>query len=114
MFILFSFLLISLFLILLLTLVSYLISDSVTLNREELRSYECGFEHHNLSRVPFSLRYFFLTLIFLLFDLEIILMIFLPYSIFSANLNFVLLVVTSFVFILFLGLIYEWIDGSLE
>lgn len=107
MFILFSFLIISFFIILLLTAVSYLISDSVVLNREEQRSYECGFEHHNLSRVPFSLRYFFLTLIFLLFDLEIVLMVFLPYSVFSSNFYFVLIVVIFFVLVLFFGLIYE-------
>jgi len=107
MFILFSFLFISLLIILALTAISYLVSDSVTLNREELSSYECGFEHHSLSRVPFSLRYFFLTLIFLLFDLEIVLIVFLPYSIFRFNIYFVLLVVILFVSILFFGLIYE-------
>lgn len=104
----------SFFLVVVLKLVSLLISESVVLTREELTSYECGFEHHGLSRVPFSLRYFFLTLIFLLFDLEIILLLFFPYY-FVFSLEWVsLLSVIMFVAILFLGLIYEWLDGRLE
>lgn len=62
--------------VLLLKLLSFFISEMSLLAREESRSYECGFEHNNLSRVPFSLRYFLLTLVFLLFDLEIVLMLF--------------------------------------
>ncbi|MFN9686957.1 MAG: NADH-quinone oxidoreductase subunit A, partial [Cyanobacteriota bacterium] len=70
-------------------------------------SFECGFEHHSLSRVPFSLRYFFLTLIFLLFDLEIVLMMFLPSLLFSSSLYLSLGVLCIFIIILYLGLIYE-------
>ena len=67
-----------------LKLFSFRLREKTILQREELTPYECGFEHHTLSRVPFSLRYFFLTLIFLLFDLEIVLLVFTPYMIFSA------------------------------
>lgn len=104
----------SFFLVVVLKLVSLLIRERVILTREELTSYECGFEHHGLSRIPFSLRYFFLTLIFLLFDLEIILLLFFPYS-FVFSLEFVsIFSVVVFIIILFLGLLYEWYDGSLE
>jgi NADH-ubiquinone oxidoreductase chain 3 len=86
---------------------SFLISEKSLLIREELSSFECGFEHHNVSRVPFSLRYFFLTLIFLLFDLEIVLIIFLPFLIFSVNYIISMLVLLAFVVILYLSLVYE-------
>jgi NADH-ubiquinone oxidoreductase chain 3 len=102
-----SLLLVSLLLIFLLKSVSLLISESALKNREELSSYECGFEHNSLSRVPFSLRYFFLTLLFLLFDLEVILMLFLPFSLFSSLFVVVLFVVVLFVVVLFVGLMYE-------
>ena len=72
-------LLIALALLVILKVFSFFISERVYLNREELSSYECGFEHHRISRVPFSFRYFLLTLVFLLFDLEIVLMIFSPF-----------------------------------
>lgn len=101
-------------LILVLKLVAFLLSEKTPLIREEMSSYECGFEHHSLSRVPFSLRYFFLTLIFLLFDLEIVLIIFLPSLIFSVSYTFSLLILSFFIVVLYLRLVYEWNDGSLE
>ena len=94
---------------------SLAISESVVLMREELSSYECGFEHHNLSRLPFSFRYFLLTLIFLLFDLEVILLLGVAYvSSFSSLSSFFLLVCLSFLVILVLGWLYEYYLGSLD
>ena len=107
MFIISYILLIRFILILLLKIVAYFLAEKSPLIREEISSYECGFEHHSLSRVPFSLRYFFLTLIFLLFDLEIVLIIFLPSVIFSVSYMFSFLILIRFVVILFLSLIYE-------
>lgn len=107
-------LLLSLALVLLLKLGSFLLAEKVVLSREELSPYECGFEHHNVSRIPFSLRYFFLTLIFLLFDLEVILLLFLPSLIFSVSPLILVFLLFLFLSILYLGLIYEWNDGSLE
>ena len=101
-------------LVLILKLVSFRIAESAPLNREELSPYECGFEHHNVSRIPFSLRYFFLTLIFLLFDLEIVLILFIPYVILSSYFILRLVLLIIFIFILYLRLIYEWNDGTLE
>ena len=97
-----------------LKLLAFLISEKSPLMREELSSFECGFEHHSLSRVPFSLRYFFLTLIFLLFDLEIVLIMFLPSLLFSSSFVFSILVLGVFIIFLYIGLVYEWQDGSLE
>ena len=97
-----------------LKLFSLAISEKVVLSREELSAYECGFEHHNVSRIPFSLRYFFLTLIFLLFDLEIVLILFLPYALLSNYFVSRIFILLSFIIILYLSLIYEWNDGTLE
>lgn len=104
----------SFLIVLLLKSVSLLIAEYSLLSREELTSYECGFEHHSLSRVPFSLRYFFLTLIFLLFDLEIILLLFFPFTSFFSIRFMSFIIVVLFVLVLFVGLLYEWKDGSLE
>ena len=105
---------ISLFLVFLLKFVNLLVAEKAPIIREEISSFECGFEHHNLSRVPFSLRYFFLTIIFLLFDLEIVLMIFLPSIIFTTSYLYSVAVLSGFIVVLFLSLIYEWNDGTLE
>lgn len=101
-------------LVVVLKLVSSLIAERSLLNREELSPYECGFEHHNVSRIPFSLRYFFLTLVFLLFDLEIVLMLFMPYYLLSSFYLVRLCFLLVFVLVLYLRLIYEWNDGTLE
>jgi len=105
---------VSLFIVLFLKFISILLSESVFLNREELSPYECGFEHHNVSRIPFSLRYFFLTLLILLFDLEVILLLFIPIIIVSTSPLLVIFVIIGFVSVLFLSLLYEWNDGTLE
>lgn len=102
-----SLILASYLLVAILKAVSIVISESSLLQREELTPYECGFEHHNLSRIPFSLRYLLLTLVFLLFDLEIVLMLFLPSFIFTSYSSFSLLVVLLFVIFLVVSLFYE-------
>ena len=107
MFLLSLILLVRFVLVFLLKIVGLLIAEKSPLMREEMSSFECGFEHHNLSRVPFSLRYFFLTIIFLLFDLEIVLIIFLPSILFSVSFSLALFVLLVFILILFLSLIYE-------
>jgi|SRR5579883_1975180 len=94
-------------LVVILKAVSMLISERVVLNREDLRSYECGFEHGTLSRVPFSLRYFILTLVFLLFDLEIVILLFFPLSLFTGFVGFSFVLVVLFLYFLFIGLFYE-------
>jgi len=107
-------LLVSFLLVRFLKFFSYFISEKTLLIREELSPFECGFEHNNLSRVPFSLRYFYLTLIFLLFDLEVVLMLFMPYLLFSRIFRYCFLVILLFILILYFGLLYEWNDGTLE
>lgn len=84
------------FIVALLKVVSYFLSERRVLMREELTSYECGFEHHRLSRIPFSFRYFFLTLVFLLFDLEVILLLFIVFLVFSSRVYFGLTVCLGF------------------
>lgn len=99
--------LIALFVVVLVKLLAHFMSEKVLICREEFSSYECGFEHHGLSRVPFSLRYFFLTLIFLLFDLEIVLILFLPSSVLSYSSYFSLALLLGFILFLYFSLVYE-------
>ena len=110
----FRFILTSLSLILLLKFASINLSERSQLIREELSSYECGFEHHNVSRIPISLRYFMLTLLFLLFDLEVVFLLFLPYLCTSSVILPSVITRCLFSFFLLATLIYEWKDGTLE
>jgi len=105
---------ISLSLVIILKIVNSLISESSSYNREELSAFECGFETHSLSRIPFSLRYFFLTLIFLLFDLEIVLLVFSPLFVFLSSSTSSIFLIGVFIIVLSLRLFYEFSDGTLD
>ena len=108
MLIVFGFVLLTVILLLLLTFVSFLISESsLSLSREELSSYECGFEHHSLSRIPLSIRYFMLTLVFLVFDMEVMLLAYFPLFSSCFLVGFRVFVYLVFVLLLLCGLLFE-------
>nr|BAC23314.1 NADH dehydrogenase subunit 3 [Chaunax abei] len=97
----------------LLAIVSFWLPQ-MTPDHEKLSPYECGFDPLGSARLPFSLRFFLVAILFLLFDLEIALLLPLPWG---NQLASPLLTVTwaSIVLILLtLGLIYEWLQGGLE
>lgn len=84
-----------------------LISVKQKPDREKPTPYECGFEPAHKARLPFSLRFFILTVIFLVFDIEIA--IILPLGIIRFGLPSSHLLITSFTVILILtaGLFHE-------
>nr|YP_011017295.1 NADH dehydrogenase subunit 3 [Amblyomma dissimile]WQF68958.1 NADH dehydrogenase subunit 3 [Amblyomma dissimile] len=83
------------------------------MSKEKLSPFECGFDPFSLSRVPFSLKFFFIGIIFLIFDVEIV--IILPFPLLMFNKNFSLLV-SFFVIniIITLGLFFEWKSGMIN
>lgn len=88
--------------------------------REEwakLTSFECGFDALSRSRCPFSLRFFLLALLFLIFDVEIVLV--LPFLFRVRGIYFKIrflrkFFVVIFIVILFLGLVHEYNEGTLD
>nr|YP_003331335.1 NADH dehydrogenase subunit 3 [Bathytroctes michaelsarsi]BAI50215.1 NADH dehydrogenase subunit 3 [Bathytroctes michaelsarsi] len=86
----------------------------MTPDAEKLSPYECGFDPLGSARLPFSLRFFLIAILFLLFDLEIALLLPLPWG------DQLLAPVNTFLWaaavlaLLTLGLIYEWVQGGLE
>nr|YP_008080843.1 NADH dehydrogenase subunit 3 [Pseudobagrus brevicaudatus]AFV57250.1 NADH dehydrogenase subunit 3 [Pseudobagrus brevicaudatus] len=81
---------------------------------EKLSPYECGFDPLGSARLPFSLRFFLIAILFLLFDLEIALLLPLPWGNQLPDPSSTLLWAATVLILLTLGLIYEWIQGGLE
>nr|YP_086834.1 NADH dehydrogenase subunit 3 [Callinectes sapidus]AAR16549.1 NADH dehydrogenase subunit 3 [Callinectes sapidus]QCQ20623.1 NADH dehydrogenase subunit 3 [Callinectes sapidus]QCQ20636.1 NADH dehydrogenase subunit 3 [Callinectes sapidus]QCQ20649.1 NADH dehydrogenase subunit 3 [Callinectes sapidus]QCQ20662.1 NADH dehydrogenase subunit 3 [Callinectes sapidus] len=94
--------------------IASLISKKTITDREKNSPYECGFDPKGSARFPFSLRFFLIAVIFLIFDVEITLLLPLA-SIFNVtNLFSWLITGALFLLILLAGLYYEWAQGALE
>ncbi len=86
----------------------------ITPDHEKLSPYECGFDPLGSARLPFSLRFFLVAILFLLFDLEIALLLPLPWGDQLASPLTTFLWASLVLILLTLGLIYEWLQGGLE
>ena len=78
---------------------------ATSLEPDSLSPFECGFLPISLSHVPFCMKFFLLGLLFLVFDVEVLLLV--P-TLFSASLAL------SFLVILLLGLLFEYAYGALS
>nr|QHZ87555.1 NADH dehydrogenase subunit 3 [Epeorus sp. XL-2019] len=95
-------------------LLASLLSKKSILDREKSSPFECGFDPKSSSRLPFSLRFFLIAVIFLIFDVEIALLLPLiillplaaPMTWFYVGLFFLLILV--------IGLYHEWNQGALD
>nr|YP_010868910.1 NADH dehydrogenase subunit 3 [Hilara brevispina]WGU46326.1 NADH dehydrogenase subunit 3 [Hilara brevispina] len=91
-----------------------ILSKKTFIDREKSSPFECGFDPKSSSRLPFSLRFFLITIIFLIFDVEIALI--LPMILIFMYSNLIMWTFTSMIFImiLLLGLYHEWNQGALN
>jgi len=81
--------------------------------QEKKTSFECGFHSFNQTRSPFNITFFVFALLFLLFDLEILLIY--PYTISAYNNGiFGLIIMLVFFLILTVGFAYELGKGALK
>nr|QKY60869.1 NADH dehydrogenase subunit 3 [Oenanthe oenanthe]QKY60920.1 NADH dehydrogenase subunit 3 [Oenanthe oenanthe]QKY61102.1 NADH dehydrogenase subunit 3 [Oenanthe oenanthe]QKY61154.1 NADH dehydrogenase subunit 3 [Oenanthe oenanthe]QKY61960.1 NADH dehydrogenase subunit 3 [Oenanthe oenanthe] len=81
---------------------------------EKLSPYECGFDPLGSARLPFSIRFFLVAILFLLFDLEIALLLPLPWATQLQSPTTTLIWASTLILLLTLGLVYEWAQGGLE
>nr|YP_002970601.1 NADH dehydrogenase subunit 3 [Thermophis zhaoermii]ACR55928.1 NADH dehydrogenase subunit 3 [Thermophis zhaoermii] len=80
----------------------------------KLSPYECGFDPLGNARTPISIQFFLIAILFILFDLEIVLLLPTPWSMNTNPPNTTITLVTALLTILTLGLLYEWLQGGLE
>nr|YP_010580833.1 NADH dehydrogenase subunit 3 [Euwallacea interjectus]UZT26979.1 NADH dehydrogenase subunit 3 [Euwallacea interjectus]WEP25216.1 NADH dehydrogenase subunit 3 [Euwallacea interjectus] len=99
---------------LLMIIILNLISKKSFKDREKMSPFECGFDPKNSARLPFSLHFFLIAIIFAIFDVELTL--FLPLVLLSKSMNMMNLLtcMSMFIMILLYGLFHEWNQGALN
>nr|YP_010574427.1 NADH dehydrogenase subunit 3 [Dipodomys merriami]UZH94521.1 NADH dehydrogenase subunit 3 [Dipodomys merriami] len=81
---------------------------------EKTSPYECGFDPMGSAHLPFSMKFFLVAITFLLFDLEIALLIPLPWAFQLNFVNSTIILSLLLLTVLALGLAYEWTNKGLE
>jgi NADH-quinone oxidoreductase subunit A len=80
---------------------------------KKLESFECGIEVQGNARVPFSVKYFLVAILFVLFDVEVIFMY--PWAVNFSKGNWVYFAeMISFVVFLMIGFYYVIKKGALK
>lgn len=80
---------------------------------EKLSAYECGFDAFSDARTRFDVRFYLVTLLFIIFDLEIAFLF--PWAITLGKIGlFGFWSMVVFLAVLTVGFIYEWKKGALE
>nr|AXS66294.1 NADH dehydrogenase subunit 3 [Staphylinoidea sp. 2 KM-2017] len=97
-----------------LMMISSLISKKNFMDREKSSPFECGFDPLNSARLPFSLQFFLIAVIFLIFDVEITLLIPLILTLQYSNIMSFMMISLFFILILLIGLYHEWNQGALN
>nr|YP_009050246.1 NADH dehydrogenase subunit 3 [Lygus hesperus]AHA82386.1 NADH dehydrogenase subunit 3 [Lygus hesperus]ANT45836.1 NADH dehydrogenase subunit 3 [Lygus pratensis] len=91
-----------------------LISKKSMMDREKMSPFECGFDPKSSSRVPFSSQFFLIAVLFLIFDIEIVIILPMIITIKTSNMMYWFMTSTMFLIILIIGLYHEWKNGILE
>nr|AML25763.1 NADH dehydrogenase subunit 3 [Scolytinae sp. BMNH 1274287] len=91
-----------------------IISKKSSYDREKMSPFECGFDPKNSARLPFSLHFFLIAIIFAIFDVELTL--FLPLILLPKTLSLIKFFscLVMFTIILLYGLFHEWNQGALN
>src|SRR5205814_6345198 len=95
------------------TLVFASLLHSEKYNKVKLEPYECGIEPTTDARDRYSIRYYLVAMLFVIFDVETVFMF--PWAvIFDKLLLFGLIEMLVFILILVVGYYYAWQKGALE
>ena len=98
---------------LLITLKNDTCSITIYFYLEKTIGYECGFDPFSEAREPFNIKFYLISIIFLIFDVETV--FFFPWIIATNYIEFVgFYIMYSFFIILILGYFYEYKKNVLE
>nr|QDI93745.1 NADH dehydrogenase subunit 3 [Insulaphylus sp. ph34] len=98
----------------LLMMLCFIISKKTYMNREKMSPFECGFDPKSSSRIPFSSQFFLIAVLFLIFDIEIVIILPMILTIKTSSVMNWFVTATMFIIVLITGLYHEWKNGILE
>nr|YP_009433276.1 NADH dehydrogenase subunit 3 [Carcinocoris binghami]AGO28045.1 NADH dehydrogenase subunit 3 [Carcinocoris binghami] len=90
------------------------ISKKSSLDREKMSPFECGFDPKSSSRMPFSIQFFLIAVLFIIFDIEIVIILPMVIMMKTSAMTSWAMTVSMFIIILVSGLLHEWKNGMLE
>nr|YP_010585958.1 NADH dehydrogenase subunit 3 [Plectrocnemia tsukuiensis]UZZ43694.1 NADH dehydrogenase subunit 3 [Plectrocnemia tsukuiensis] len=101
-------------LIMAIAMLNFLISKSSTTKMNKISPFECGFNNLSKTQPPFSLNFYLMTILFLMFDIEITMIM--PFFILYKTSNMLLIMLTFyfFIYIMIVALMYEWKQSILN
>lgn len=80
---------------------------------EKLSAYECGFNSFDDARMKFDIRFYLVSILFIIFDLEVAFLF--PWAVSFGTIGMVgFWSMMAFLGVLTIGFIYEWKKGALE
>ena len=80
---------------------------------QKVSAYECGFDAFDDARMKFDVRFYLVSILFIIFDLEIAFLF--PFAVSLQEIGvFGYWSVMTFLGVLTIGLLYEWKKGALE
>nr|WRY72441.1 NADH dehydrogenase subunit 3 [Typhlocyba bilaminata] len=95
-------------------LLMLMISKKTVAEWQKSTPFECGFNPMSFKRLPFSIHFFLIAVIFLIFDIEIIIILPMTMTIKSTLIKTWMITSITFVMILIMGLYHEWLNGMLQ
>lgn len=108
----FFLIIVSFFFVFFLFLLSYL-SSPRKVDSEKISAYECGYNPFEDSRILFDIKFYLISILFVIFDLEIIYLF--PWAVtlkYTSYPGFASM--SIFLILLTIGFVYEWKKGALD
>nr|ATD53030.1 NADH dehydrogenase subunit 3 [Hishimonus phycitis] len=96
------------------TFIILIVSKKSLIDNQKTTPFECGFSPMSYSRIPFSIHFFLIAVIFLIFDIEIILVLPMILTLKTSLKFYWILTSISFTLILLFGLFHEWKNGMIS
>ena len=80
---------------------------------EKVSAYECGFNAFDDARMKFDVRFYLVSILFIIFDLEVAFLF--PWAVAFGGISMVAFwSMMAFLLVLTVGFVYEWKKGALE